>query len=118
MKVRLLKNHYCNDIPVDTILEVVPGMEVDAEGIFNVPEGMCYLCKTPAGRLEYVLAKNTEIVDASSVDWEQVRIQAAIASMQGLFASKDIDIYRDDVVKAAVIYADTLIEELKKRKEG
>lgn len=51
------------------------------------------------------------------IDWEQVRIQAAIAAMQGVFASKEIDIYRDDVVKIAVIYADTLIEELKKKKE-
>lgn len=113
MKVRLLKNNLCADIAVDTVLDVIPGMEVDAEGVFNIPAGMCYLCKTPSGKLRYVLATNVEIVDASTIDWEQVRIQAAIAAMQGVFASKDIDLYRDDVVKIAVIYADSLIEELK-----
>lgn len=52
-----------------------------------------------------------------SVDWEQVRIQAAIAAMQGLRAG---DAYGDQSMKRiaelAVEQADELIEKLKKKK--
>lgn len=48
--------------------------------------------------------------------WQQVRFQAAIAAMQGMMANPDPRIYWDDVPKAAVGYADALVEELKKEK--
>lgn len=55
-------------------------------------------------------------------DWQQVRIQASIAAMQGFYASNDIvNIARSDVkgmkefiAELAVEQADALIEELKK----
>lgn len=113
MKVKLINNFLYKDIPVDTLLDTIPGMEVDSEGIFNIPGGMCYLCKTPRGSLKYVLATSVEIVDASNIDWEQIRVQASISAMQGLFASKDFNPYKDDVVDIAITYADSLIEKLK-----
>lgn len=56
-----------------------------------------------------------------SVDWEQVRIQAAIAAMQGMMAAISperftVRISKEAVAKASVEYADALIEELKKKK--
>lgn len=70
------------------------------------------------GTVHEISSDQLQIVDYSPyIDWEQIRIQAAIAAMQGVFASKQIDPYRDDVVKMAVIYADALIEELKKKKK-
>lgn len=50
-------------------------------------------------------------------DWEQVRIQAAIAAMQGMMANQDPRIHWDNVPQLAVVYADALIEELKKEKK-
>lgn len=53
------------------------------------------------------------------VDWEQVRIQAAIAAMQGLCSNSAImqklDYY--DRAELAVGQADALIEELKKKRQ-
>ena len=49
-------------------------------------------------------------------EWQGVRIQAAIAAMQGVmnfFGS--IDYNRDAIAKLAVEQADALIEELKKK---
>ena len=58
------------------------------------------------------------------VDWEQVRIKAAIAAMQGImnnyeyikefhYSSPDVDAMRKDIAKACRIYADALVKELK-----
>lgn len=53
-------------------------------------------------------------------DWQQVRIQAAIAAMGGLLHRLDdkpnafIKDYRKEIVEEAILQADTLIEELKK----
>lgn len=52
-------------------------------------------------------------------DWQQVRIQAAIAAMQGMMADITperftIRINEKAVAKASVEYADALIEELKR----
>lgn len=54
-------------------------------------------------------------------DWQQVRIQAAIAAMQGIMSSISSErftlrINENAVAKASIEYADALIEELKKRK--
>ena len=118
MKVRLLNNYLCKDIPVGTILEVIPGMNVDSEGIFNIPGGMCYLCKKQDGGLKYILAQNVEIVDASNIDWEHVRIQAAIAALQGLASNphdKYVDASMETLAQWSIGASDALIEELKKK---
>lgn len=52
-------------------------------------------------------------------DWQKVRIQAAIAAMQGLLNATCAEIYtlrieEEIIAKDAVAYADALIEELKK----
>lgn len=53
----------------------------------------------------------------SAPNWEQVRINAAIAAMQGLYNSNNcviVDI--NEAAELAVAQADALIEELKKKK--
>ena len=58
-------------------------------------------------------------------DWKQVRIDAAIAAMKGILSGESLDITVNDesqdfrsvalvISKAAVLYADALIAELKK----
>ena len=55
-----------------------------------------------------------------SINWDEIRIQAAIAAMQGMLANAALvddarlD-YRITIEQAAVSYANTLIEELKKK---
>lgn len=51
--------------------------------------------------------------DTSTIDWNQVRVQASIGAMQGLLSKNNYDIYKDIAVHA-VGYADALVKELKK----
>lgn len=46
-----------------------------------------------------------------SIDWHRVRIDAAIAAMQGMLACPE---YTRDCIKRSVEYADHLLAELKK----
>lgn len=47
-------------------------------------------------------------------DWQQVRIQAAIAAMQGILSNSTNDDVIENYVNVSVKLADALIEELKK----
>lgn len=63
--------------------------------------------------LMYSLQPNDDI------DWDKVRVSAAISAMNGLLASdrnKQLNWDRDWCVEQSVKYADALIEELKKEK--
>ena len=113
MKVELLKNYFCPSLPVGVTLEVVPGMEVDSESIFNTPSGMCYLCRTVSGDHFYVPAIHLKVVDTDTTDWDQVRVQAAIQSLNGILSDSRIDICMDSFIELAIEYSDRLIEKLK-----
>ena len=48
------------------------------------------------------------------IDWQQVRIQAAIAAMQGLLSNeKQVHIKVSEAAYMSELYADALVEELK-----
>ena len=119
------------------VVEVLDNLssQVDGAGIYNNPGmGMCSLCKDEKGGLHYIAIRNLEVIDFTpTTDWNQVRIQAAIAAMQGMIIS---DVYADieirnqmtyeksrkkwdniKIAKAAVAHADALVAELKKREE-
>lgn len=49
-----------------------------------------------------------------NIDWEKVRIDAAIAMLQGLNANPSIELDIPTTSKLCVEFADALIEELKK----
>lgn len=70
-----------------------------------------------AGTQQIIKEFDLEIIDYTPyVDWQQVRIQAAIAAMQGFCANK-ICLEKctyDERVNLSVRQADALIEELKK----
>lgn len=52
-----------------------------------------------------------------NIDWQQVRIQAAISAMQNLCGCERFWSYpEEDIAKYSVRYADALIKELKKEK--
>ena len=52
--------------------------------------------------------------DNRPVDWQQVRIQAAIAVMQGILSNQSSVVVRDEVViRESVSLADALVKELK-----
>lgn len=49
-----------------------------------------------------------------SIDWRRVKIQAAIAAMQGFCANPSVEMLLHDMAKLSVEQADALIKELKK----
>lgn len=52
--------------------------------------------------------------DNRPIDWQQVRIQAAIAAMNGILANQSSVVVRDEVViRESVSLADALVKELK-----
>ena len=51
--------------------------------------------------------------DTSTIDWNQVRVQASIGAMQVILGKNNYDTYKDIAVHA-VGYADALVKELKK----
>ena len=58
---------------------------------------------------------NIEVGTAMTIDWQQVRIQAAIAAMQTIADSLgSIDYNKELIAKHAVELSDALVEELKK----
>lgn len=117
MKAKLTKRwkYFCDPIPEGTEVTIIKGMEADAADVLNTPYGMCYLCEHE-GNNHYIPATYLTITDYSNVDWEQVRIQAAIAMMQAITTDgRRIDGTIEDAAKVATRYADALINELQKK---
>lgn len=113
MKVELLKNYFCPSLSVGVTLEVVQGMEVDSESIFNTPSGMCYLCRTVSGDQFYVPAIHLKVVDSDTTDWDKVRVQAAIYSLNGILSNSWIENCMDDFVELSMEISNRLIKKLK-----
>lgn len=52
--------------------------------------------------------------NSSTIDWNQVRVQASIGAMQVILGRTNCYIYKD-IAAQAIGYADALVEELKKQ---
>lgn len=70
----------------------------------------------PLLRMWYKLGVN--FADKNPIDrtdWQQVRIQAAIAAMQGMLAKRSSPVlFEDAIIKESVLLADLLVKELKR----
>ena len=59
---------------------------------------------------------NIEVGTATTIDWQQVRIQAAIAALNGITSSGSFEQHTlEDVIAECMTLADALIEELQKK---
>ena len=134
MKAKVIREPYrLANLNVGDIVEIIPGMETDAEGIWNVPAGKLVLCKKEDGTYSYSSLCDMEIVDESpSVDWDAFRGEAAKAAMQGILASGDdgwrltlAEGYKPEekhsypigIARFAIACADELIKQLKEEKK-
>ena len=98
-------------------VEIVDGMQTDGEGIYNIPCGMCYLCRDNEGVASYIPAIYLKITSCEkSIDWEERRYQLAKAAIQGIFAKEDegdITLHRVGITKDILLVADEMIKQLK-----
>ncbi len=68
MKAKIIRDsNYTPDLEVGEIVEIVPGMETDSEGIFNIPGGKLFLCKKSDGTFAYEFPSNLQIVAEDAV---------------------------------------------------
>lgn len=98
---------------VGDVVEIIPGMETDAEGIWNAPAGKLVLCKKEDGRCCYASMRDMEIIEYSTVDWEKFRREAAkdilCAMIHHQNGTNSIE------VSIAISIADELIKQLKEK---
>lgn len=113
MKVRFKKAYSINE--EKTILQ---GSELEVITGYCGTDGYYYQCIMPDGTQISIPDKYVKITDYRPyIDWEQIRANAAIAAMQGMYCNGMFNSYNyDRMAKEAVKQADALIEELKKEK--
>ena len=85
------------------------------EQIMNDPNLACYVDKQRGWIHEAFMDGIRWAEEHNPIDWEQVRIQAAIAAMQGMCANPSYFDLNNGVpiTEASIVYANELIERLK-----
>lgn len=119
MKAKVIKEPYRKaNLKIGDVVEIVPGMETDAEGVWNVPAGKLILCKKEDGTFTYASLLDMEMVDGSpTVDWDEFRREAAKDILPAIIKKKSSMCGFDEVVAEAITFADELIRQLKEEKK-
>lgn len=130
MKAKVISDIYASGLETETEVEIIKGMEAEGSDVFNAPIGKCYLCKTFDGKLHYVAAVCLQITSNDNPDRELRNHLAGLAMasfLNGLMgdrlmmeqharavSNEGCTTLAELVAKRAVLYADALINELKK----
>lgn len=116
MKARILRtNYYTPKLSEGEIVEIIPGMETDAEGIWNAPAGKLVLCRKEDNTFTYASPLDMEIIEYDTVDWSSFRREAAKDILPAVIAKKSSMCSHGEVVKEAIEFADELIKQLKQQ---
>lgn len=112
MKAKLLRPY-----TIDMTHTVCAGAEVEIVNGYCTSNGYVYCCIMSDGTQREINSNDLQIIDYTPyIDWQKVRIKAAIAAMQGFCSNSSIEMTINDMAKLSVEQADDLIEELKKKK--
>lgn len=130
MKAKIISDIYALGLETDTEVEIIKGMEAEGSDVFNAPIGKCFLCKKKDGRLLYIAAVCLQIISEENPVDELRNHFAGLAmgsflnglmgdrllmEQHALAVSKEgCTTLAELVAKRAVLYADALINELKK----
>lgn len=119
MKARITHTgHYTPNLKLDEIVEIVPGMETDAEGIWNAPAGKLVLCRKENGTFCYASMRDMQIVDYDTTDWASFRREAAKDILAGWYSNPDSNEKSfEQMAKMAIEQADELIKQLKEEQK-
>ena len=119
MKARILRtNFYTPKLSEGEIVDIIQGMETDAEGVWNAPAGKLVLCRKEDNTFTYASPLDMEIFEYDTTDWDAFRREAAkdilcaIVSHDG-FNYHDPDQFTADAIAASVGMAGALIQKLK-----
>ncbi len=112
LKAKVIREPYrMANLKTGDIVEIIPGMETDADGIWNVPAGKLVLCKKEDGIFTYASMLDMKIVDNSSVDWDAFRREAAKDIFCAMIHHRNSTDPTE--VSIAIDIADELIKKLK-----
>lgn len=116
MKAKVIREPYrLANLNIGDIVEIIPGMETDAEGIWNVPAGKLVLCKKEDGTFTYASLLDMEIIDYHSIDWGAFRRETAKDILCAMIHHQNST---DPIeVSIAIDIADELIRQLKEEKK-
>lgn len=110
------------NLQIGEFVEIIPGMETDAEGIWNAPVGKLVLCKKEDGTFTYVSMLDMEIVEYDTVDWSSFRRETAKDILTGMLSNPEKISIRGErlatiegFVNAAIEITDELIKQLKEK---
>lgn len=120
MKAKVIREPYrLANLKIGEVVEIIPGMETDAAGIWNIPAGKLVLCRKKDGTYCYASMLDMEIVEYDSVDWPAFRREAAKDILAGMLSNPgriNIENKRlqtiEGFVNGAVMIADELIRQL------
>ena len=132
MKAKVItETPYSPNLKAGQVVEIMPGMETDSEGIWNIPGGRLYLCKTEEGRMEYMFPSCLQILveDGPSDELRKFRDETARQFAAAIISShnwhKQMDEIRSThrydnyvlfVIKNAILLADVLMRALYPKK--
>lgn len=134
MKARVIEETpYSPNLKVGMVVEIVPGMETDSEGIWNIPAGRLFLCRTEDGHQVYMLPSCLQVQMGEQEDSVSefrkeatLRFASAILSnprwcehfeASSRFLQFEAAYFKANVIGNAISYADALIEALGMKKE-
>ena len=132
MKAKIIDTCFYNKtrLTIGEIVEIVPGMETDAEGIWNAPAGKLFLCKKQDGTFAYSLPQDLQLLPEGSNDanWSAFRREAAkdilcslLGRVERIYTSVKSEGSRvtdhRDFIRVAIEDADELIKQLREGKE-
>ena len=122
MKARILRtNFYTPKLSEGEIVEIIQGMETDAEGVWNAPAGKLFLCRKEDNTFTYASPLDMEIIEYDTVGWSAFRREATKDFMSAIitreapqysFACRNVA----DRTAEAIMWADELIKQLKEEK--
>lgn len=116
MKARILRtNYYTPKLSEGEIVDIIQGMETDAEGIWNVPAGKLVLCRKQDNTFTYASLLDMEIIEYDTVDWATFRREAAKDILCSILSTKDGANPKD--VTIAIKIADELIKQIKEEEQ-
>jgi len=120
MKAKVIDTHIYQSLDIGEIVEIIPGMEADSSLVWNAPNGRVFLCKRSDGTFEYALPGCLQILpeeQGDGIDWSAFRREAAKDILAGAMSGQNTDrLSGQQIVTAAINFADELIRQLKEGK--
>ncbi len=130
MKAKVIEETpYSPNFKKGDVVEIVPGMETDSEGIWNIPGGRLFLCRTEDGHQAYMFPSCLQVLTGEESDSvSEFRKEAATRFAASILANPmwykrfsghsvaarfDNAYFKKHVMCNAISYADALIKELR-----